>query len=160
MRGVRVACNTFVKTAYAYTDDEGCYQMSEVFPSKPRYRLIYKNSAGFAIGFNLLLVPASVSSLGRGETTGLDLVVDGHYVESLKNFENPTFGTNYVTMEASFGDFSKVFDLGAGEKEVALYLPWSVGCVITGLELADGASFIPVKREKKLLAMLRAELEG
>ena len=77
VRGVRVACNTFVKTAYAYTDDEGCYQMSEVFPSKPRYRLIYKNSAGFAIGFNLLLVPASVSSLGRGETTGLDLVVDG-----------------------------------------------------------------------------------
>jgi lysophospholipase L1-like esterase len=114
------------------------------------------SSSGIVIRFRtdspFLKLAVTVFSGSSRKYFGLDLVVDGHYVESLKNFKNPTFGTNYVTMEASLGDFSKVFDLGAGEKEVALYLPWSVGCVITGLELADGASFIPVKREKKLLA--------
>lgn len=72
VRGVRVACNCFVKTAHAYTDADGYYRMSRSFSSKPRYRLVFKNSAGFAIGLNLLLVPASISALGSGEATGLD----------------------------------------------------------------------------------------
>ena len=46
--------------------------MTGSFSSKPRYRLVFKNSTGFGIGFNLILVPASTSSLGKGETTGLD----------------------------------------------------------------------------------------
>ena len=75
VRGVRVACNCFVKTARAYTDSDGCYRMTTTFSSKPRYRLVFKNSAGFAIGFNLILVPASISSLGKGETTGLNVQV-------------------------------------------------------------------------------------
>lgn len=75
VRGVRVACNSFVKTAHAFTDAEGNYQMSTSFSSQPRYRLVFKNSCGFAIGLNLLLVPASVSSLGKGEVTGLDAEV-------------------------------------------------------------------------------------
>ena len=75
VRGVRVGCNCFVKTAYAYTDAEGYYQMTRSFSSEPRYRLIFKNSAGFAIGLNLLLVPASVSSLGKGDVAGLDVQI-------------------------------------------------------------------------------------
>ena len=76
VRGVRIACNVFVKTAYTFTDEDGRYRMSQSFSGKPRYRLIFKNSAGFNIGFNLLLVPASVSSLGNGEATGLDVQID------------------------------------------------------------------------------------
>jgi hypothetical protein len=76
VRGVRVACNLFVKTGSAFTDEDGRYQMSQSFAGKPRYRLIFKNSSGFNIGFNLLLVPASVSTLGNGEATGLDAQVD------------------------------------------------------------------------------------
>ena len=75
VRGVRVACNCFVKTAHAYTDADGCYRMSRSFSSNPRYRLVFKNSTGFAIGLNLLLVPASISALGSGEATGLDVQV-------------------------------------------------------------------------------------
>ena len=75
VRGVRVACNCFVKTGRAFTDADGRYQMTTSFSSKPRYRLVFKNSTGFAIGFNLVLVPASTSSLGKGETTGLDAQV-------------------------------------------------------------------------------------
>ncbi|MCR4859648.1 MAG: hypothetical protein K5910_03175 [Bacteroidales bacterium] len=75
VRGVRVSCNTFVKFAHAYTDEEGRYEMTQRFSSRVRYRLVFKNSAGFAIGFNLLLCPASVSTLGRHEATGLDVEV-------------------------------------------------------------------------------------
>lgn len=76
VRGVQVACNLFVKTGSAFTDEDGRYQMSQGFAGKPRYRLIFKNSSGFNIGFNLLLVPASVSTLGNGEAAGLDAQVD------------------------------------------------------------------------------------
>lgn len=72
VKGVRVSCNTFVKFARAYTDEEGNYAMDKAFSSRPRYRLVFQNSAGFEIGLNLLLVPASVSTLGRGDATGLD----------------------------------------------------------------------------------------
>jgi hypothetical protein len=75
VRGVRVACNCFVKSSRAYTDENGYYQMSGSFSSKPRYRLVFKNSTGFAIGFNLILTPASNSSLGKGEPEGLDAEV-------------------------------------------------------------------------------------
>ncbi len=75
VRGVRVACNIFVKTAHAFTDEEGRYRMSRSFSGKPRYRLVFKNSKGFCIGLNLLLVPASISALGKGEASGLDVQV-------------------------------------------------------------------------------------
>ncbi|MBR5257099.1 MAG: hypothetical protein IKV62_10050, partial [Bacteroidales bacterium] len=48
--GVMVCCNSFVKFATAYTDRDGYYQLSKKYSSKPRYRLVFKNSAGFSIG--------------------------------------------------------------------------------------------------------------
>ena len=75
VRGVRVACNIFVKTAHAFTDDEGRYRMTRSFSGRPRYRLVFKNSTGFCIGLNLLLVPASISALGKGEASGMDVQV-------------------------------------------------------------------------------------
>jgi hypothetical protein len=114
------------------------------------------SASGIVIRFRTdspsLKLSVTVRSGSSRKYFGVDLLVDGRYVDSLKNFEDPTFGAHYVGMEASLGDFFKEFDLGPGEKNVALYLPWSVECVITALELADGAAFAPVKREKKLLA--------
>ena len=75
VRGVMVSCNVFVKFATAYTDENGYYAMSRSFSSNPRYRLVFKNSAGFNIGFNLVLIPASISTLGRHEASGVDVEV-------------------------------------------------------------------------------------
>ena len=69
--GVRVSCNVFVKFAQAYTDRDGNYEMSKSFSAKPRYRLVFKNERGFSIGFNLVIVPASVSTLGKASADGL-----------------------------------------------------------------------------------------
>lgn len=73
VRGVQVSCNSFVKFAQAYTDEDGNYRMTRSFSSRPRYRLVFRNSSGFSIGFNLLLVPASVSTLGKNDAGGLDV---------------------------------------------------------------------------------------
>lgn len=73
--GVMVACNVFVKIATAYTDRDGYYQMGKSFSGNPRYRLVFKNDAGFSIGFNFILIPASVSTLGSGTPAGVDYTV-------------------------------------------------------------------------------------
>ena len=73
--GVMVAANIFVKIATAYTDRDGYYRMSKPFSGEPRYRLVFQNDKGFSIGFNFLIVPASVSTLGKGEASGMDLHV-------------------------------------------------------------------------------------
>lgn len=75
VKGVRVACNIFVKFAHGYTDEDGYYTMSKSFKGKPRYRLIFKNKYGFCQGFNFILVPASISTLGKHEPTGVDVNV-------------------------------------------------------------------------------------
>lgn len=72
VKGVRVSCNTFCKLSHAYTDDQGYYQIDKSFSSNPRYRLVFKNSKGFGIGFNKILEPASCSTLGKGDKAGID----------------------------------------------------------------------------------------
>ena len=73
--GVRVRCNVFVKISNAYTDRDGYYAIPKKFSANPKYRLVFKNEKGFAIGFNLILQPASASSLGRGSETGLSTTI-------------------------------------------------------------------------------------
>lgn len=73
--GVRVRCNVFVKFASTYTDRDGYYKIPKKYSSKVRYRLVFKNSKGFAIGFNLIIVQASTSSLGRRSPEGYSTAV-------------------------------------------------------------------------------------
>ncbi len=73
--GVKVVGNIFVKIATAYTDRDGYYQMSRKFSGKPRYRIVFQNERSFSIGLNFLIVPASVSTLGKGNPSGMDVVV-------------------------------------------------------------------------------------
>ena len=48
LAGVQVCCNSFVKFATAYTDRDGYYQLPKKYSSTPRYRLVFKNSAGYS----------------------------------------------------------------------------------------------------------------
>ena len=73
--GVKVSCNTFVKFSSAYTDRDGYYEIPASFTTNPRYRLVFKNEKGFGIGINMILVPASVSTLGKNGPEGVDLHV-------------------------------------------------------------------------------------
>lgn len=76
LAGVKVCCNVFVKFSSAHTDDEGYYELGRKFSGKPRYRLIFSNTKGFNIGFNLVLVPASISTLGKASPEGINVIID------------------------------------------------------------------------------------
>lgn len=76
LAGVMVCCNQFVKFATAYTDDKGNYELGTAFSGDTRYRLVFKNKKGFAIGFNLILLPASTSTLGTNSPQGVSLQIN------------------------------------------------------------------------------------
>lgn len=73
--GVRVSCNSFVKFDHAYTDRDGYYTMTKTFSSELRYRLVFNNEKGFSIGFNLVLLPSSVSTLGKTGPEGINMTI-------------------------------------------------------------------------------------
>lgn len=75
VKGVRVSCNTFVKFAHAYTDEDGYYKMDKKFSAQLRYRLVFDNVKDFSIGFNLILEPASASTMGKASPEGIDMTV-------------------------------------------------------------------------------------
>lgn len=83
--GVMVSCNSFVKFDDCYTDRDGYYKMSKKFSSDLRYRLVFDNEKGFSIGFNLILVPASVSTLGKSSPSGVNMTVTPDSEEKLFN---------------------------------------------------------------------------
>ena len=81
--GVKVVCNSFVKFSTAYTDRDGYYAMPKQFTSDLRYRLVFKNQKGFAIGLNLILLPASVSTLGKSGPEGVTMTITEESDEKL-----------------------------------------------------------------------------
>ena len=76
VKGVKVVCNSFVKFATCYTNEDGFYRMSKSFSTKPRYRLVFQNIKGFSQGINFILVPASVSTFGKQPASGYSVTLD------------------------------------------------------------------------------------
>lgn len=74
--GVKVVANVFVKISTTYTDADGKYAFPAKFSARPRYSICFQNKLGFTIGMNLILVPASVSTLGKDDPDGIDVTVD------------------------------------------------------------------------------------
>lgn len=81
--GVNISCNSFVKCDDTYTDANGYYEMSKKFNAELKYRMIFENKKNFSIGFNLVLVPASVSALGKAPAAGLTMTVTKDSPEKL-----------------------------------------------------------------------------
>ena len=82
----------------------------------------------------------------------VDVFSNDKLVGCLDNFSEKDLPENYVQGEYPLGSFSKSFSLGDGEKEVCIYLPWSVGVAIEEMSLDDGATIKPIKMSKKILA--------
>ena len=97
--GIMVACNVFVRIATTYTDRDGYYRMSKSFSGKPRYRVVCKNEKGFGIGLNLILIPASVFTLGKGTPEGVDYHVTRE--------KDPVFFRRCVVNNAAYEYYSR-----------------------------------------------------
>lgn len=81
----------------------------------------------------------------------MDLFVNGIRQESIQNFESDEMIPDYTRISLSLERVYKQFQLGAGKKEVDLYLPWSVGITLHELSLDEGAWIQPLKAGKKML---------
>ena len=74
--GVKITANVFVKVSTTHTDEKGNYSFSAKFSAKPKYNLCFQNKLGFTIGLNMILLPASVSTLGKDDPDGIDVTID------------------------------------------------------------------------------------
>ena len=80
-----------------------------------------------------------------------EIFVDGKRFDTLDNYDGKEMTGIYTNDVYPRGDFQKLFNLGAGEKEICVYFPWSARVVIKNFGLEDGAWFKPVKPEKTML---------
>ena len=92
-----------------------------------------------------------VSRISGRSFYSFDLFVNGERLDTLDNFTGVELPEKYVETELPLGKAEKIFSLGAGEKEICIYFPWSVSVALQELSLDDGAYILPVKPEKKLL---------
>ena len=122
VKGVKVCCNSFVKINTCYTDEEGYYSMERSFSSKVNYRLVFQNTKGFCQGINLILIPASVSTLGSQSPTGYSIVIDSNSDRKLFcRCAVNNAGYDYWTMVKEYGKA-----LPAPPKDLRI---WNVGLV-------------------------------
>lgn len=82
---------------------------------------------------------------------GVDIFANGKCVDTIENYSEVDLSGDYTAVSVPTGEFSKKVRLGRGQKEVCIYLPWSMNTVIKDLILDDDATLIPVKPTKKLL---------
>ncbi len=120
------------------------------------YHFVSFASSGITLRFRtnstVLGLTAEVSPAGPRTFFSFDLLVNGIQIGSMDNFSEVSLPQNYAAAELPLGIFSKTFSLGAGEKDVCLYLPHSMKTVLRELSLDDGAAVEPLKRSRRLLA--------
>lgn len=90
------------------------------------------------------------------DSSFLSLEVDVWSGSSRKFFEHSIFvnGKKYASLDCrglNRGVFSGKWSLPEGENQVKILFPWSVCSKIIALCLDDGATLVPVKKEKKMI---------
>lgn len=98
------------------------------------------------LGLNVTVLPGCSRSY-----FSFDVFVNGKMVDTLDNFTDLQLPHDYTKVDFPLGTFEKTIALGEGEKEVCIYLPWSVKVTLQSLKLDEGAFVIPVKPAKKIL---------
>ena len=80
-----------------------------------------------------------------------DIFVNSNMVGSINNCVDVDMSQNYAQMQLPLGDFSVIFDLGSGMKEVRIVFPWSVKAIVQKVVLDDGSVITSVKSKHTLL---------
>lgn len=98
-----------------------------------------------------LEIKTNISSGSSRTYFAFEVFVNGELNGTLANFDEDDVTEDYLSAEYEHGKFSKTFSLGAGEKTVSIYFPWSATAVIEELIVDNGAFVEPAEKKKKLL---------
>ena len=82
----------------------------------------------------------------------LDVFVNGKMLGCIDNFSEIELPMGYSGISLPLGDYSGSFVLGEGDKEVCIYMPWSVKTSIKRMSIDDGAYIEAIKPSKRLIA--------
>ena len=105
----------------------------------------------FLTNSKTLEMKINVSSGSSRTYFAFDVFVDGELKGYLANFNEDDVAEDYISTVYEWGNFSKTFLLGEGEKTVSIYFPWSATAVIEAVIVDDDAFVEPTKEKKKLL---------
>lgn len=97
---------------------------------------------------HLLLQPQA----GSRKYFAVEIFKNGKCLDMIENFADADLPEDYTEVPLPTGDFSKKLRLGKGEKEITIFLPWNMHTTLKALSLDEGATLIPLKSPKKLLA--------
>ncbi len=122
-----------------FTDEE-----IQTFTDSPLLSRTY-TTAGIQLCFKTdaekLRIKLSVQNCCDRSFFALDVIKDGELIGSIKNFDEDAMKGFYSWSNYPLGDFEGSFNLGEGEKNLRIVLPWSVRLFIKEICL-DGATFI------------------
>ncbi|MBO5200737.1 MAG: SGNH/GDSL hydrolase family protein [Clostridia bacterium] len=111
-------------------------------------------SAGVVLRFvtdsERLFVEVYIEQGSTGTGFSMEILSNRHPVGEVTNMLPEEKG-DYDGVKYPLGRFSKEVELGAGEKQVEIYLPYNQITNLCELSLSEGAAFTPVKKEKKLM---------
>jgi len=131
-------------------------QMDLQHPYVPDLDRRYRTTAGIRLSFRTdsrtLFLCADMTVCSEREYYALDVVVDGELIGSMDNFSHLELPEDYTQLSYKCGVHEASFDLGEGEKDVHIHLPWNACTVLRELGLEDGASLTSLVQGKKLLA--------
>lgn len=98
-----------------------------------------------------LFLSIDTKQIGSRQYFSLDVFKNGTLIDAICNFNEETLPLKYPQCPLTIGAFEQEFDLGDGEKEICLHLPWNLETILKECSLDDGAAVIAVRPEKKLL---------
>jgi len=113
--------------------------------STPCVQLVFRTDSEY------LILDTDVKPGSGRRYFGFDIEADGVLLGSLDNYSDLELPEDYTVVKGPLGQFCKRFALGEGEKTVRIHFPFSAAPYLREISLADGSSFVPVKREKKIL---------
>ena len=106
----------------------------------------------FRTNSHTLALKADVSYIASRSYFSFEIFKDNRRIGTIQNFDVASGQESYIGVLLPMGAYETHVDLGEGEKEIRILLPWSMKVALQSLTLEDGASFQPVKYEKKLLS--------
>jgi hypothetical protein len=136
---------------YRFTEEEEAYykRTSEDF-----YKKTF-STAGVKLSFitdsEWMRISVSTEKSSSRTYFSLDVFENGKMIGNIDNFSESEMTGYYAGYRGQLGDFSGEFTLSEGEKEITVYMPWSVAATLSSLSLSNGANVVAKRSDKRII---------